>query len=184
MALQTAAALENLAVSVYRTAAGLPFTRNGNAAVAAFLTRTTRQHQEHAQAFNAAATRAGGQAQHNPDPRYRAVVDQTLPTITDAAGVVRLALSLEDLAAQTYTRYVALVDNTDLRRLFASVAPVEAQHRSVLLAVQALLADGAADLVAIPVDPAKLPAAAGSAGIPDTFCSTTDAMPISEGAVK
>ncbi|MFE3875791.1 ferritin-like domain-containing protein [Kitasatospora sp. NPDC059146] len=183
-ALQTAASLENLAVSVYQTAAGLPFIKDGNKTVAAFIAKTTEQHQAHAKAFNAAATTAGGQAQDGPDPKYKAVVDQTLPTIKTPADVVKLAITLEDVAAQTYTKNVGQVSNADLRKLFASVAPVEAQHRAVLLAVQALLAGNAADLITIPVDPAKLPAAAGSVGFPDAFYKTDNASPITEGAVK
>ncbi|MEV6979025.1 ferritin-like domain-containing protein [Kitasatospora sp. NPDC093806] len=184
MALQTAASIENLAVGVYQTAAGLPFIKDGNKTVAAFIAKTTQQHQAHAQAFNAAVTRAGGRAQNNPDPKYKAVVDQALPTIKGPADVVKLAITLEDVAAQTYTRNVSQVSDADLRRLFASVAPVEAQHRATLLAVQALLAGNAADLITIPVDPAKLPAAAGSVGFPDAFLKTDNASPISEGAMK
>ncbi|MFJ8043271.1 ferritin-like domain-containing protein [Kitasatospora sp. NPDC096147] len=184
MALQTAASLENLAVSVYQTAATLPFIKDGNKTVAAFIAKTTEQHQAHAKAFNSAATQAGGKAQTGPDPKYKAVVDQALPTIKGPADVVKLAITLEDVAAQTYTKNVGQVSNADLRKLFASVAPVEAQHRATLLAVQALLAGNAADLIAIPVDPAKLPAAAGSVGFPDAFYPTKDASPISEGAVK
>ncbi len=71
-ALQTAASLENLAVSVYTTAAGLSFIKDGNKAVSAFIAKTTTQHQAHAQAFNAAATQAGGKAQNEPDPKYAA----------------------------------------------------------------------------------------------------------------
>ncbi len=71
-----------------------------------------------------------------------------------------------------------------LRTLFGSVAPVEAQHRTVLLSVQALLNANEADLIAIPTDAAKLPAAAGSVGIPDAFYPTTNASPTSEGAVS
>ncbi|MEV7595952.1 ferritin-like domain-containing protein [Kitasatospora sp. NPDC089797] len=184
MALQTAASIENLAVAVYRTAAGLPFIKDGNKTVAAFIAKTTGQHQAHAKAFNAAATQAGGQAQSGPDPKYKAVVDQTLPTIKTPADVVKLAITLEDVAAQTYTRNVAQVSNADLRKLFASVAPVEAQHRATLLAVQALLAGNAPELIAIPVDPAKLPAAAGSVGFPDAFYKTDNASPITEGALQ
>ena len=46
---------------------------------------------------------------------------------------------------------------------------VEAQHVAILYAVQALVAAGAADLIALPPDAAKLPAAAGSVGFPDAF---------------
>ncbi|WP_245985035.1 ferritin-like domain-containing protein [Streptomyces tateyamensis] len=184
MALQTAASIENLAVSVYQTAATLPFIKDGNKTVVAFIDKTTQQHQAHAKAFNAAATQAGGKAQNDPDPKYKAVVDQALPTIKTPADVVKLAITLEDVAAQTYTKNVSQVSAADLRKLFASVAPVEAQHRATLLAVQALLAGNAADLVTIPVDPAKLPAAAGSVGFPDAFYKTDNASPTSEGAVK
>ncbi len=184
MALQTAASIENLAISVYQTAAGLPFIKNGNKTIVAFIAKTTTQHQAHASAFNAAATQAGGKAQHAPDPKYAAVVKQTLPSIKTPADVVKLAITLEDVAAETYTKNVSQVSSAQLRKLFASVAPVEAQHRATLLAVQALLANNLGDLVAIPTDAAKLPAAAGSVGIPDAFYPTKNASPISEGAVK
>jgi hypothetical protein len=183
-ALQTAASIENLAVSVYTTAAGLPFIKGGNATVAAFITKTTAQHTAHAQAFNAAITTAGGKTQTAADPKYAAVVKAALPSIKTPADVVKLAITLEDVAAQTYTKYVGLVSDASLRTLFGSVAPVEAQHRAVLLAVQALLAGGDAALIAIPTQPAKLPAAAGSVGFPDSFSATTNASPTTEGAVK
>jgi hypothetical protein len=184
MALQTAASLENLAVSVYTTAAGLSFIKDGNKTVAAFITKTTSQHKAHGQAFNAAATAAGGKAQTAADPKYLAVVKQMLPSIKTPADVVKLAITLEDVAAQTYTSYVSKVSDAQLRKLFASVAPVEAQHRSTLLAVQALLAGGDASLITIPTNAAKLPSAAGSVGFPDAFYPTKSASPISEGAVK
>ncbi|MET9218961.1 ferritin-like domain-containing protein [Streptomyces sp. NPDC088197] len=184
MALQTAASIENLAISVYQTAAGLPFIKDGNKTIAAFIAKTTTQHQAHAKAFNSAATQAGGKAQDQPDPKYAAVVKQALPSIKTPADVVKLAITLEDVAAQTYTKNVSQVSNGDLRKLFASVAPVEAQHRATLLAVQALLAGNMGDLIAIPTDVAKLPAAAGSVGFPNAFYPTKNASPISEGAVK
>jgi rubrerythrin len=183
-ALQTAASIENLAVSVYTTAAGLPFIKNGNATVAAFIAKTTMQHTAHGQAFNAAVTQAGGKVQNAADPKYAAVVKSALPTIKGPADVVKLAITLEDVAAQTYTKNVTEVSDSALRKLFGSVAPVEAQHRAVLLAVQALLAGGGASLITIPTQPAKLPAAAGSVGFPSSFYATSSASPVSEGAVK
>lgn len=183
-ALQTAASIENLAVSVYTTAAGLPFIKNGNATVAAFIAKTTAQHKAHGEAFNAAVTQAGGKAQNAADPKYAAVVKSALPSIKGPADVVKLAITLEDVAAQTYTKNVSDVSDASLRKLFGSVAPVEAQHRAVLLAVQALLAGGGAALIAIPTQPAKLPAAAGSVGFPASFYATSSASPASEGAVQ
>ncbi|MET9953869.1 ferritin-like domain-containing protein [Streptomyces sp. NPDC006339] len=184
MALQTAASLENLAVDVYRTAAGLPFIKNGNKTVVAFITKTTEQHTAYAKAFNAAATKAGGKAQNGPDPKYAAIVEEKLPTIKTPADVVELAITLEDVAAQTYTKNIGQVQDRNLRQLFASVAPVEAQHRATLLAVQALLAADMPELIAIPTDVAKLPAASGKVGFPDAFYPTKNASPVNEGAVK
>ena len=184
MALQTAASIENLAVSVYTTASGLSFIKSGNATVSAFIAKTITQHTAHAQAFNAALTQAGAKTQADPDPKYAAVVKAALPGIKAPADVVSLAITLEDVAAQTYTKYVGEVSSSSLRTLFGSVAPVEAQHRSVLLAVQALLAGNDADLIAIPTQPAKLPAAAGGVGFPSSFYSTASASPTSEGAVS
>ncbi|MFJ2819348.1 ferritin-like domain-containing protein [Streptomyces sp. NPDC091279] len=184
MALQTAASLENLAVSVYQAAAGLPFIKDGNKTIVAFISKTTEQHQGHAKAFNAAVAQAGGKAQHQPDPKYAAVVKKALPGLRTSADVVRLAISLEDVAAQTYTKNVGQVGDPRLRQLFASVAPVEAQHRATLLAVQSLLASNDASLIAIPTDVAKLPAKVGNVGFPNAFYPTRSASPVSEGAVK
>lgn len=184
MALQTAASIENLAVSVYTAAAGLPFIKTGNPTVAEFISKTTAQHAAHATAFNAAIAHAGGKEQHGVDPKYAAMLQSQLPNIKNAGDVVAVAVNLEDVAAQTYTKYVGEVTTPALRTLFGSVAPVEAQHRSVLLAVQALLNANDEGLVAIPTQPDKLPAAAGSVPIPDAFYPTTNASPISEGAVQ
>ena len=89
--------------------------------------------------FNAAITQLGGKEQHDPDPKYLAYVNSQKPKLTDAGAVVGLAIALEDVAAQTYTKNVSQVSTGDLRQLFAGVAGVEAQHKAILLAVQAVL---------------------------------------------
>jgi len=185
-ALQTAAGLENLAVSTYQTALGLPFIGGdaANPVVKAFAMRTMGQHGEHAMAFNAAARRLGGRPQTGPDPRYAPMVRAKVPTITGPLDVVGLAISLEDVATQTYVKDVGVVSTAELRQLFAGVAGVESQHRAILLAVQALLKADEPQLVALPPDAARLPAAAGSVGFPDSFYPTTMAAPVDEGAVK
>ncbi|MGW6599551.1 ferritin-like domain-containing protein [Streptomyces sp. NPDC055036] len=184
MALQTAASLENLAVSVYRTAAELPFIKDGNATIQEFIATTTRHHEEHAKAFNTAAVQAGGQPQTGTDPKYAAVAQKALPAARTPEDVITLALSLEDVAAQTYTKNVGPAGTARLRRLFASVAPVEAQHRATLLTIQSLLGSGDTDLIAIPTDADALHAAAGTVGFPDAFYPTGKASPSSEGAVR
>jgi hypothetical protein len=186
MALQTAASLENLAVATYKTALTLPFIggSSANGVVKAFAMKTMAQHTEHGQAFNAAAVKLGGKEQTAPDPKYLPVVTAAVPTLKTAVDVVGLAITLEDVAAQTYVKNVGLVSTKELRQLFASVAGVESQHRAILLAVQALLKGGAPQLIALPPDAAKLPAAAGSVGFPDAFYATSMASPVTEGAVK
>ena len=184
--LQTAASIENLAVATYGVALTLPFIGGGSAnpVVKAFVMKTKAQHEDHAMGFNAAAKGLGGKEQMDPDPKYLKVVNKAKPTLTDAGKVVGLAIALEDVAAQTYTDNVSSVSTSELRQQFAGVAGVEAQHKAILLAVQALIAGGAPQLIALPPNVAKLPKAAGSVGFPVSFSPTQMASPASEGAVK
>lgn len=183
-ALQTAAGLENLAVATYQKALSLPFIALAPPVVRMFAEKTMSQHSEHATAFNAAVTRLGGKPQTGPDPKYADVVRQAVPKIRTAADVVALAITLEDVAAQTYVKNVGLVSTPELRRLFAGVAGVEAQHKAILLAAQALVKANLAQLITLPPDTAKLPVAAGGVGFPDAFFPTTMAAPVEQGAVR
>jgi hypothetical protein len=185
MALQTAAGLENLAVFTYKTALTLPFIGGSSAlpVMKAFVTKTMAQHTEHGAAFNAAVMNLGGKQQTGTDPKYTPIVQKAAPGLKGPAEVVGLAITLEDIAAQTYTNNVGLVSTSELRQLFSSVAGVEAQHKAILLAVQALVAGGLVAEIALPPDVTKLPAAAGSVGFPDGFFPTTNAAPVAEGAV-
>ena len=62
--LQTAAALENLAVGTYKTALTLPFIggSSANAVVKAFAEKTMVQHSDHAKSFNASVKAQLGEA--------------------------------------------------------------------------------------------------------------------------
>ena len=72
-----------------------------------------------------------------------------------------------------------------IKALLASIMGIEAQHVSVLLAVQALLMAGAPQLISLsPGTAAMLPAAAGSVGFPNAFYKTNSAAPAGQGAVK
>ena len=182
--LQTASSIEVLAVATYTTALTLPFIggSSANPVVKAFAMTTMQQHQEHLAAFNAAVSRLGGKAQADPDPALAAVVQAAVPGLTGPAPVVALALELEQGAAETYVAATAALADANARKLTASVMGVEAQHASVLLAVQALLAGGAPQLIALPPDAASLPAAAGSVGFPNAFFPTDMARSATEGA--
>lgn len=184
--LQTAASIENLAVATYGTALTLPFIggATANPVVKAFAMKTKDQHQEHADAFNAAVTQLGGKTQKDPDPALLTVVNNAKPTLTGPAPVVALALQLENGAAQTYVANTGAMTDANARKVTASIMGIEAQHAAILYEVQALVAGGAADLIALPPDAAKLPAAAGSVGFPDSFFKTDEARRADEGAVK
>ncbi|HZP28647.1 MAG TPA: ferritin-like domain-containing protein [Acidimicrobiia bacterium] len=184
--LQTAAAIETLAVATYGVALTLDFVggASANAVVKAFVTKTKDQHAEHAQAFNAAVRRLGGKAQDQPDPVLLGVVNQAKPTLTGPAAVVDLAIELETGAAATYVADVGTFSDKKARAVTASIMGVEAQHVAVLNAVKALLAAGVPELIALPPDAGRLPAAAGGVGFPDPFFKTASARPAAEGAVK
>ncbi len=184
MVLQTAASLENLAVATYGAALELDFIADGNPVVKTFAETTMKQHDEHGDAFNAATKTLGGKEQKDPNAKYLKVVNDAKPGLTDPAKVVELAMALEQVATQTYVSNLSLMRDNTSKELMASVMGVESQHLATLRAVNALLAGGGADLIAIPTDLAKLPAAAGSVAFPETFEGRDKASPPEEGAVK
>jgi hypothetical protein len=183
--LQTSAAIENLAVAVYTKALTLDFIGGASAipTVKAFVTKTMGQHKEHGDAFNGAVKSLGGKAQTAADPALMSAV--TSADLTTPAGVVTLAIELENTAAQTYVANTAALKDASARNVTASIMGVEAQHASVLYAVQALLGANMPNQIALPpANLATLPAAAGSVGFPDAFFKTDKARPAAEGAVQ
>lgn len=182
--LQTAPSLEKLAVETYKAALTLPFIKDGNPVVKKFAETTMMQHDEHKKAFQAQCTKLGGKVQDMPNPKYLPVVEAAKPTLKAPADVVKLAATLEQVARDTYLADLAMFTDANSRFLMATVMGVETQHLATLRAVAALLAGGAPQLIAIPTDVAKLPAAAGSVGFPDAIPKATMASPPSEGAVK
>lgn len=191
--LQTAASIENLAVSTYKTALTLPYIKGSgaNPVVTKFCQVTRSQHSQHAAAFNAAIKQLGGKAQHRPDPAFVPVVKKAVASLAGvsaaegAQGVVALALELENIAAETYVNDTVKAKSSKHKALFASIMGVEAQHAAVLRAVQALLKAGAPQLISLsPTTVTRLPAAAGSVGFPNAFYPTSNAAPARQGAVK
>lgn len=184
--LQTASSLERLAVNTYQTALGLPFIKNGNQVVVKFAETTMSQHDEHRKAFIAQTTALGGKGQDQPNPKFAAVVAQVAPTLKTPADVVKLAATLEKTATDTYLEDLTMLGDDKSKKLMGSIMGVESQHLATLRAVGALLAGGAPELIAIPTDVAKLPAAAGSVAFPEPFETTNpDTLaPPESGAVK
>ena len=186
-ALQTSAAIENLAVAVYTKAAGLPANVSGasNPVVLKFVQTTISQHTDHANAFNAAIMQLGGKAQTGVDEVvFNGVVVPALPKITGPEDVLALAITLEDAAAQTYVKFGSQANDANAVKTWASIAPVEAQHVAVLTAVRALVVGGAPQLITLPPNLAALPAAAGSVGFPNSFEPVMNARPSGEATVS
>lgn len=181
--MQTAASLENLAVSTYGAALGLPFF-DQNQVVVTFAETTMMQHDEHGQAFNAQAEALGGQKQMGTSPKYTPIVEDAIPGLTDYTAVVELAKTLEEVAQDTYLANLSMLPTGDQRQLMASIMAVETQHLATLRAVGALLAGGAPQLIAIPTDVAALPAAAGSVAFPEPLEEPNLASPPEEGALR
>jgi hypothetical protein len=178
---QTACSLENLAVATYGAALTLPFF-GANAVVVKFAQTTMQQHHDHSDAFNKQVEMLGGTRQDGTNPKYTPVVEQMKAGLTDYAAVVALASTLEEVAQDTYLANLSLLTDGDMRQLMASVMAVETQHLATLRAVGALLATP--ELIAIPTDLAKLPAAAGSVAFPKPFEEPNLASPPQEGAIK
>ncbi len=182
--LNTASSIENLAIATYEAALGLPFIANGNATVIAFAETTRDQHSEHSDAFNAQAEALGGQRQSEQNSALVPVVEEAKAQLQGPLDVIELAAMLETVATQTYLQNMTQLGGADIRLLMASVMGVEAQHLATLRAVGALLEGGREDLVAIPTQPAELPAAAGSVAFPEPFEDTENAREPREGAVQ
>ena len=183
--LQTSASIEVLAIAAYTAVLGLPFAGSLPAVVQTFVTTTKDQHMQHLQAFNAAATALGGKAQSMADPVLAKVVEAAKPGLTGPGPVLDLAIELENTAAETYVAHTGALEDENAKKVTASIMGVEAQHVSVLLAVQALLSGGLVDQIALPPpNLSALPAAAGGVGFPNAFYKTDLARAADEGAVK
>ena len=184
--LQTASSLERLAMDTYTAALGLDFIKNGNKVVIAFAETTRMQHEEHKKAFQAQTEALGGKVQNEPNGQFLVAVQEATPTLKAPLDVVKLAATLEKVATDTYLTDLTLFEDVKSKEIMGSVMGVESQHLATLRAVQALLEGGAPDLIAIPTDLAKLPAAAGSVAFPEPFEGTPPEFvaPPESGAVK
>jgi len=135
-ALATNASLENLAVFAYGAALkAAPMGKFGKtvpAAVAAFAMHAMKQHQDHADAFNAALTSAGGTAFTMPDPALAADVTKLFTAVNSVVGLAQLALTLENTAAATYTKQMGELTSPEALSAVATIAPVERQHAAIL----------------------------------------------------
>ena len=130
-----ATALENQAVGAYQAALNAATAgKLGTvpAAVATFVTTAMSQHQDHAKAWNAVLSGAGVPVITGVPLSNQPATLQALSGASTVGAVAKLALSLEDQAAQTYLFAAANVSSAGGISTAASIAPVEAMHAAIL----------------------------------------------------
>ncbi|SHN34948.1 ferritin-like domain-containing protein [Actinacidiphila paucisporea] len=130
-----AVALENQAVGAYQAAlAAAKAGKLGTVppAVATFVTTAMAQHSDHAKAWNSVLTGAGVPAIHDVPLSNQPATLAALGKATTVTDVAKLALQLEDQAAQTYLFATYNVSAAAGVATAASIAPVEAMHAAIL----------------------------------------------------
>lgn len=130
-----AARLEESAIKVYKTAAGLPFIKS-DAAVLGTAGRFMAQHGQHRDSLVQAAKQFGwtdldpSKAPMPPIPKE--ILDAARPDAERKVAVLRFARALEMQAAKAYFHYVVRDLRTDFgRKTAADILPVEAQHVAI-----------------------------------------------------
>ncbi len=129
-----AASLELLAVNTYGAALEAATAGSLGAvppAVAEFVTVAMAQHQEALTAWNGVV---GEDATETPED-LQATVTEMFGAVTDVGGAARLALLLEQIAADTYLDAIGKLESTAGVALAGSILPIARQHTSILLFV-------------------------------------------------
>jgi len=130
-----AAALENLAVTAYMgalTKAGKGQLGKVPPAVAAFVTTAMAQHKDHAAAWNSVLTKAGKPAISGAPLTITKDQVTMLNAAKSVPDVAKLALALENAAAETYTFAASNVMDPGGIMTAATIQPVEAMHAAIL----------------------------------------------------
>lgn len=130
-----AASLENLGVYAYN--AGIKAAKAGKLgtvppAVVTFATTAKSQHQQHAAAWNAVLKSAGKSAVTETDPALTPTVNSMFASVTDVGGLAKLALEIENIAAQTYQSGIGALSSSKAIATAATIQPVEMQHAAIL----------------------------------------------------
>src|SRR5207302_6232887 len=90
------------------------------------------QHEDHAKAFNAAATQLGGQPYTDPNPTAAKAFETKIAALKTEQDVLNLAFGLEQTAAQTYQGVGMKLSTPMLRQTAMTVGGVEARHMAIL----------------------------------------------------
>jgi Ferritin-like domain len=129
---RTSASLENFAVAVYDKAIMNAAALKISAPVAKAATLFKAQHEDHAKAFNAAATQLGGQPYTDPNPTAAKAFEAQIAALKTEQDVLKFAFALEQIAAQTYQGVGMKLSTPMLRQTAMTVGGVEARHMAIL----------------------------------------------------
>jgi hypothetical protein len=129
---RTAASLEIFAVAVYDKAIMNATALKISAPVAKAAVLFKSQHDEHAKAFNAAATQLGGQPYTEANPTAAKAFEAQIAALKTEQDVLKFAFALEQIAAQTYQGVGMKLSTPILRQTAMTVGGVEARHMAVL----------------------------------------------------
>jgi len=130
-----AAALENLAVTAYGGAlakAGKGELGKVPPAVATFITTARKQHRDHSQAWNGVLSKAKLPVIKGAPLTITKDQVAMLDAARSVPDVAKLALALENAAAETYTFATANVQDAGGIMTAATIQPVEAMHAAIL----------------------------------------------------
>ncbi|GLZ43190.1 ferritin-like domain-containing protein [Actinokineospora sp. NBRC 105648] len=130
-----AAALENLAVTAYTgalDAAGKGTLGTVPPAVGVFVQTAMKQHKDHSDAWNGVLSKAGKPTITDAPLSITADQVKALGEAKSVPDVAKLALGLEQAAAETYTFATANVGDAGGIMTAATIQPVETMHAAIL----------------------------------------------------
>jgi hypothetical protein len=94
---------------------------------------TMTHHEEHGRLWQDALGKAGRPAVTRPNPQLAPAVALQIDTVASMDEVARLALGLEDVAADTYLRSLAEATSVETARAAARIGIVEQEHQAFLV---------------------------------------------------
>ena len=134
----TAAGLEVLAVGTYKAALDAATANKLGAvppAVATFVQTAMGHHQQALDTWNRVLTGAGRPAVSQPPASLKATVDQQFAQVKDVGGAAKLALLLEQTAADTYLNATQTLRGKDAITTAGALQSVDQEHAAILLYV-------------------------------------------------
>ncbi|HUR78611.1 MAG TPA: ferritin-like domain-containing protein [Acidimicrobiales bacterium] len=133
-----AAGLEVLAVGTYKAALDAATAGKLGAvppAVATFAKTALAHHEKALSTWNGVLTGAGATAVTTPPADLKATVDSQFAKVTDSVGVAKLALMLEQIAADTYLSAVPKLKDKTAITTAGTFQTLDQEHVAILLFV-------------------------------------------------